>query len=112
MRTNLFLSSTGTWTVKMEQWERGFYEGKNPLKSSTLELEIDGASVHGYKVTSFEAKPQHSEPGSEVTLMAKAGFIFVHNLFPQEANVHLFSSSLPHLDKSHEPCHECLQRLN
>ena len=35
----------------------------------------------GYEVMSFEANPQQSELGSEVTLMAKAGFIFVHNLF-------------------------------
>merc|ERR1711963_1282702 len=33
--------AAGTWTVQMEQWELGFYEGKNPLKNSMLELEID-----------------------------------------------------------------------
>merc|ERR1719367_974157 len=32
--------AAGTWTVKMEQWEHGFYEGYKPLKNSTLELEI------------------------------------------------------------------------
>ena len=81
----------------MEQWELGFYEGKNPLSNSTLELEIDGASVHGYEVTCFEANPQHSEPGSEVTLMAKAGFIFVHNLFPPR------SKRSPFLKLTHTP---------
>ena len=77
-----------------------------------LAVAVAAAGVHGYEVTSFEANPQHSELGSEVTLMAKAGFIFVPNLFSQEANVHLFSTSLPHLDKTHEPRHECLPRLN
>ena len=46
-----------------------------------LAVAVAAAGVHGYEVTSFEANPQQSELGSEVTLMAKAGFIFVHNLF-------------------------------
>ena len=35
--------AAGKWVVQMEQWERGFYEKKNPLKSRSLELKIDGA---------------------------------------------------------------------
>ena len=46
-----------------------------------LAVAVAAAGVHGYEVTSFEAKPEHPTPGSTVTLMAKAGFIFVHNIF-------------------------------
>jgi len=36
-----------------------------------LALAVAAAGVHGYEVTSFEAKPEHPTPGSTVTLMAK-----------------------------------------
>jgi len=36
--------AAGKWEVQMEQWERGFYEGKHkPYPSRSLELKIDNA---------------------------------------------------------------------
>ena len=47
----------------MEQWELGFYEGKNiPLSTKTLELEIDGA-----KPEECAGAPKPTKPASNAT---------------------------------------------